>query len=453
MNIIDKENSYYLKKNKTRFHSMKIRLFSFVLACMFFTNFVNKIHFAAVVSDNDGAAFITKAEFDSLNNTFQAQLNKYNTEIDNKIDGAISSYLSGVKVGQTDMLYNNLETLQKNYNVYWSSQTDGLVTTRVPYGAEYQINIGSRGTEYGGSAARCAQGVYNVTGSFVKFPIITKETEGTTTRYVINYWEERKPWLTYCGFFLYNGDTWDSWPSGNINGVFATQNMNPNTNDIYARQDQWWNPGNGGNSAPWAMSIWSVYSTMAQNKDTKSIFIYPNAGDTYCWNESDTTKSSGNGGGGTMACTNKGSWANGGGAAAYTGEINLIAYTSQDNAKFPWCHTKYSYKGLYDDRIRTITGVTKPISDGLLLTSDAGPGTLKITAKGSYNGSLSIIVKDNEDKNILKTVNSSVTTSDRIINVDLTTLAKNKEFHVWIKYTPSSQATLTIGNIYYERRV
>ena len=37
---------------------------------------------AAVVSDNDGSAFITKSEFDSLKNDFQSQLNAYNTSID-----------------------------------------------------------------------------------------------------------------------------------------------------------------------------------------------------------------------------------------------------------------------------------------------------------------------------------------------------------------------------------
>ena len=35
--------------------------------------------FAAVVGDNDGAAFITKAEFDSLKNDFQSQLDRYNS--------------------------------------------------------------------------------------------------------------------------------------------------------------------------------------------------------------------------------------------------------------------------------------------------------------------------------------------------------------------------------------
>ena len=57
--------------------------------------------FAAVVGDNDGAAFITKAEFDSLKNDFQSQLDTYNSSIDNKIDGAIASYLAGVSVSKT----------------------------------------------------------------------------------------------------------------------------------------------------------------------------------------------------------------------------------------------------------------------------------------------------------------------------------------------------------------
>lgn len=67
-------------------------LFVLLLACE---------NFAAVVSDNDGSAFITKAEFDSLKNNFQSQLNQYNTSIDGKIDTAISSYLAGIKTEKT----------------------------------------------------------------------------------------------------------------------------------------------------------------------------------------------------------------------------------------------------------------------------------------------------------------------------------------------------------------
>ena len=56
--------------------------------------------FGAVVSDNDGSAFITKAEFDSLKNNFQSQIDQYNTSIDSKIDGAIASYLAGINVAK-----------------------------------------------------------------------------------------------------------------------------------------------------------------------------------------------------------------------------------------------------------------------------------------------------------------------------------------------------------------
>ena len=58
--------------------------------------------FAAVVSDNDGSAFITKAEFDSLKNIFQTQIDAYNTQIDSKIDNAISSYLAGLNANKTE---------------------------------------------------------------------------------------------------------------------------------------------------------------------------------------------------------------------------------------------------------------------------------------------------------------------------------------------------------------
>ena len=69
--------------------------------------------FAAAVSDNDGSAFITKAEFDSLKNVFQSQLDQYNTAIDNKIDGAIASYLAGITVDKKENLVSLLNKASK----------------------------------------------------------------------------------------------------------------------------------------------------------------------------------------------------------------------------------------------------------------------------------------------------------------------------------------------------
>ena len=50
----------------------------------------------AVVSDNDGPAFVTKAEFEALKKSFDEQIDNYNKSIDTKIDGAIAAYLAGI---------------------------------------------------------------------------------------------------------------------------------------------------------------------------------------------------------------------------------------------------------------------------------------------------------------------------------------------------------------------
>ena len=71
------------------------RLFALFLVVLMSINTLG-----AVVSDNDGSAFITKAEFDSLKNNFQSQIDQYNTSIDSKIDGAIASYLAGISVAK-----------------------------------------------------------------------------------------------------------------------------------------------------------------------------------------------------------------------------------------------------------------------------------------------------------------------------------------------------------------
>ena len=74
-------------------------------AALFLVVLMSINSFAAVVSDNDGAAFITKAEFDSLKNTFQSTINTYNRTIDNKIESAIQAYLAGIIIEKTEKIY------------------------------------------------------------------------------------------------------------------------------------------------------------------------------------------------------------------------------------------------------------------------------------------------------------------------------------------------------------
>lgn len=88
-----------------RIKSLK-RLFAILFILLLSIN-----QFAAVVSDNDDSVFITKAEFDAPKNNYQSQIDQYNTSIDSKIDGAIASYLAGIKVSIT--------TMENIINNYW----------------------------------------------------------------------------------------------------------------------------------------------------------------------------------------------------------------------------------------------------------------------------------------------------------------------------------------------
>lgn len=74
--------------------------------------------YSAVISDNDGSAFITKAEFESLKESFVKQINNYNESIDKKIDGAIASYLAGINMTSKtyyDIIYKDNDTKTINF--------------------------------------------------------------------------------------------------------------------------------------------------------------------------------------------------------------------------------------------------------------------------------------------------------------------------------------------------
>ena len=63
---------------------------------LFIIVIINFNSYAAVISSNDGSAFITKAEFDALVNDFNSRIEDYERSIDAKIDGAIAEYLAGL---------------------------------------------------------------------------------------------------------------------------------------------------------------------------------------------------------------------------------------------------------------------------------------------------------------------------------------------------------------------
>ena len=95
--------------------------------------------FAAVVSDNDGAAFITKAEFDSLKNDFQQELVSNNSSLDNKIQSVIASYIEGVKNQKTEVInpivsnYKDIRWMHGPYMYFTKRHFNEYTTTAGRY--------------------------------------------------------------------------------------------------------------------------------------------------------------------------------------------------------------------------------------------------------------------------------------------------------------------------------
>ena len=86
------------------------KIISFILIIL-----ISFSNFAAVVSDNDGSAFVTKAEYDSIKSDFKKKVEEFNGGIDNKINDSIAKYLAGIKTAtktthdlmlKTDDLHN-----------------------------------------------------------------------------------------------------------------------------------------------------------------------------------------------------------------------------------------------------------------------------------------------------------------------------------------------------------
>lgn len=88
------------------------KLFKMVKQCMVFCFVVILTinSFAAVVSGDDGGAFLTKQSFEEMKAEFEDKIDNYNISLDNKIDGAIAAYLAGLPL--------NKDTTKQNLGIY-----------------------------------------------------------------------------------------------------------------------------------------------------------------------------------------------------------------------------------------------------------------------------------------------------------------------------------------------
>lgn len=100
----------------------KIAIF-LLLLCAFADNII----YAALISDNDSAPFVTKAEFSALKENVRKEISDYEKKVDEKIDGMIDNYLQNMALHNTIYLGSMLDGEGKYGSkiLRWSSDETG----------------------------------------------------------------------------------------------------------------------------------------------------------------------------------------------------------------------------------------------------------------------------------------------------------------------------------------
>ena len=118
-----------------------------------FVIILNSMSSFAAVGANDGSAFITKAEFDSIVNTFNEQMDGYEKGLETKIDGAIANYLASFDDHETLTLKPHfIKVTGEKLNITcrkWDEFPYGYLTPKFTGAVSYSANLNSSGATYG----------------------------------------------------------------------------------------------------------------------------------------------------------------------------------------------------------------------------------------------------------------------------------------------------------------
>ena len=178
--------------------------------------------FASIVSDNDGSAFITKAEFEAMKKDFNDQIEQYNESISSKIDGAIASYLAGTQLARKE---NRKQIISgaKHWLMYNTNDYPKYVDGK-PYVAGFTAQ-GNRGGD-DSTGRTCiwvgiihnGQSAYKTDGGFKKH-IVGKPSKNSSLNGNDNYVAEWQGYYTKEGEIL----TLSSFQGDVNSGVWAAK--------------------------------------------------------------------------------------------------------------------------------------------------------------------------------------------------------------------------------------
>lgn len=133
--------------NKKTLNRILVNMIVFILLIVSFASH------SAIVSDNDGSAFVTKSEFEAIKKNFNNQVEQYNLSIDGKIDGAIASYLAGVRLSvEPQISWNTLTDKLGGNSLVFKNKFDDTTTSAIT--TEVNLSI---------TRDLCAKGEWGIT--------------------------------------------------------------------------------------------------------------------------------------------------------------------------------------------------------------------------------------------------------------------------------------------------
>ena len=440
--------------------------------CLIFAFLFSIESFAAVVSDNDGSAFVSKSEFETLKKDFAEQITKYNDSIDGKIDGAIASYLAGIKLEKDYELDCYLDAngfYGNKYYIYWSGGTSTRSISNSNHYALSNIKLNSVGfddsddTQWGGRWIynNFHNGSLNQTMDPWPVALLTEVEIRSGVKEKQIYYEKVKNYFNGNVFFMFPMTEGNSFRQTSSATGFSMQNLlDLNLSDLVqtaltnklATYFRGWNNSSIGEF--W--SVWKTsYFTIQQNEsETNSITLNPfSTAMELVWdkNESSTT-------------------------LAYTNEVNVpdaiypsstpyvpSGYKVMNRATnyavylkipktlwFPWQILSDTVQ-LKQRRIKNLYDIDKSNGkeqEGLTLGSIPDqPGEMKLSVKGktSTNGTVYVYVGESPVTNWDSTdfkgkkVSSQANKEWSIEIEDV-----KKKHYVWIMFKNSSSSTGTL---------
>ena len=208
---------------------------------LFLVAILNTTSYAAV-GGNDGSAFVTKAEFDALVNTFNEQMDNYSDNIITKIDGAIANYIAAQSASNTFKrsialplsVNKGILSVGKNAKLDYSY---GIPTF---YGWSFRTDF--RTGNYGSDAFvfKCNQKGVTSDEYKVDKTVITNIRESNTkyqsTAMWSGYYEDGYDYVSIGGYN--NENAYNSFASVETNGGWAAERMSVFKNTKYLGENK-----------------------------------------------------------------------------------------------------------------------------------------------------------------------------------------------------------------------